>query len=94
MLDMTGKPLQDYSLPVLIWEQEDATTNSRSLRRLVYYAVTASVVSGSGQIFFLDTPREIKKPLFISLLLSRVRRDRKIVIPVASSGIVATAEKW
>ncbi|XP_008482471.2 uncharacterized protein LOC103519163 [Diaphorina citri] len=56
----------------------------------VYYEVIRSIDSKSGQLFFLDAPGGTGKTFLINLLLASVRKDKKIAISVASSGIAAT----
>ena len=44
----------------------------------------------NGMVFFLDAPGGTVKTFVTTLLLSKVRQQRKIALVVASSGIAAT----
>ncbi|GBM12146.1 hypothetical protein AVEN_39482-1 [Araneus ventricosus] len=48
------------------------------------------VESGEGGLFFLDAPGGTGKTFHLNLLLAQIRKDEKIAITVASSGIAAT----
>ncbi|XP_054720603.1 uncharacterized protein LOC129230227 [Uloborus diversus] len=56
----------------------------------VYQKVLNSLESGSGQMFFLDSPGRTGKTFLLSLLLSKVRSNKGIALATASSGIAAT----
>lgn len=55
-----------------------------------YNELIANIDDGLGQLFFLDAPGGTGKTFLLNLLLASVRKDRKIAISVASSGIAAT----
>ncbi|XP_054714667.1 uncharacterized protein LOC129224264 [Uloborus diversus] len=56
----------------------------------VYQKVLNSLESGSGQMFFLDSPGRTGKTFLLNLLLSKVRSNKGIALATASSGIAAT----
>jgi len=53
----------------------------------VYDAVMESVENGLGKLFFLYGPRGIGKTYLYSTIISMLRSEKKIVLPVALSGI-------
>ncbi|XP_054715564.1 uncharacterized protein LOC129225044 [Uloborus diversus] len=56
----------------------------------VYQKILNSLESGTGQIFFLDSPSGTGKTFLLNLLLSKVRSNKGIALATASSGIAAT----
>lgn len=48
------------------------------------------ITSSKGGLFFLDAPGGTGKTFLIKLLLANVRKDQKIALAVASSGIAST----
>ncbi|GFX87565.1 ATP-dependent DNA helicase [Trichonephila clavipes] len=47
-------------------------------------------IDGNGGLFFLDAPGGTGKTFLLNVLLMTVRKDKKIAVSVASSGIAAT----
>ncbi|GBP60481.1 hypothetical protein EVAR_37517_1 [Eumeta japonica] len=56
----------------------------------VYNEIVNSIISNSGQLYFLDAPGGTGKTFLINLLLAKIRSDKNIAIAVAFSGIAAT----
>ncbi|XP_044591497.1 ATP-dependent DNA helicase pif1-like [Cotesia glomerata] len=59
-------------------------------QRKVYNEILNSIISDSGQLYFLDAPGGTGKTFLINLLLAKIRSEKNIAIAVASSGIAAT----
>jgi len=59
-------------------------------QRTAYEAIINSVTNSSGTFFFLDAPGGTGKTFVLNLALATVRRQKKIALAVASSGIAAT----
>jgi hypothetical protein len=59
-------------------------------QRAAYTAITAKLTSGKGGIAFLDAPGGTGNTFLLNLLLAFVRKEKKIALAVASSGIAAT----
>lgn len=59
-------------------------------QKSVYERILRSVSQQDGGIFFLDAPGGTGKTFLTRLLLAEVRRQEKIALAVASSGIAAT----
>jgi ATP-dependent DNA helicase PIF1 len=57
---------------------------------VAFNRIVEVVEKEEGGLIFLDAPGGTGKTFLINLLLSKVRSERKIAIPVASSGIAAT----
>jgi ATP-dependent DNA helicase PIF1 len=69
------------------------TTNEPLLvpdQRAAYNAILGQIKEKAGGIIFLDAPGGTGKTFVINLLLAKIRKDSKIAIAVASSGIAAT----
>lgn len=58
-------------------------------QKKVYEAVINSVYNKSGKIFFLYGPGGTGKTFVYNTIINKLRSEKKIVIPVASSGIAA-----
>lgn len=58
-------------------------------QKQVYENVLSSV-NGQAKLFFLDAPGGTGKTFLINSLLAKVRKDSKIGLATASSGIAAT----
>uniref|UniRef100_A0A1J3HC41 ATP-dependent DNA helicase n=1 Tax=Noccaea caerulescens TaxID=107243 RepID=A0A1J3HC41_NOCCA len=58
-------------------------------QRKVYDAVIESVENGLGELFFLYGPGGTGKTYLYNTIISKLRSEKKIVLPVASSGIAA-----
>ncbi|GBP40400.1 ATP-dependent DNA helicase pif1 [Eumeta japonica] len=56
----------------------------------VYNEILNSIMSNSGQLYFLDAPGGTGKTFLINLLLAKIRSEKNIAVVVASSGIAAT----
>ncbi|GFW18248.1 ATP-dependent DNA helicase [Trichonephila clavipes] len=56
----------------------------------VFHQVLRKIDSSNGGLFFLDAPGGTRKTFLLNLLLMSVRKDKKIAVAVASSGIAAT----
>ncbi|KFM74272.1 hypothetical protein X975_04208, partial [Stegodyphus mimosarum] len=56
----------------------------------VFHQVLRKIESGNSTLFFLDAPGVTGKTFLLNLLLMSIRKDQKIAVVVASSGIVAT----
>ncbi|XP_049316937.1 uncharacterized protein LOC125779708 [Bactrocera dorsalis] len=56
----------------------------------VFMQVLRKINFSSGGLFFLDAPGGTAKTFLLNLLLISVRKDQKITVAVAESGIVAT----
>lgn len=56
----------------------------------VYEAVMDSVINCKGKLFFLYGPGGTGKTYVYRTLISKLRSEKRIVLPVASSGIAAT----
>ena len=56
----------------------------------VFHQVLSKTESGNGALFLLDVPGETGKTLLLIVLLMSARKDQKIAVAVASSGIAAT----
>lgn len=59
-------------------------------QRSVYNRILLSVNSGQGKLFFLDAPGGTGKTFLINILLAALRKEKRIALAVASSGIAAT----
>ncbi|CAF1021035.1 unnamed protein product [Adineta steineri] len=59
-------------------------------QRAAYNAILDLIKKKAGGIKFLDAPGGTGKTFVINLLLAKIRKDSKIAIAVASSGIAAT----
>jgi hypothetical protein len=59
-------------------------------QRAAYNAILDQIKREAGGIIFLDAPGGTGKTFVINLLLAKIRKDSKIAIAVASSGIAAT----
>lgn len=59
-------------------------------QKKVYNAILNSIMSDSGQLYFLDAPGGTGKTFLINLLLAKIWSEENIAIAVASSGIAAT----
>ncbi|XP_071577583.1 ATP-dependent DNA helicase pif1-like [Temnothorax nylanderi] len=59
-------------------------------QKMVYDEIINSVEDHKGNIYFIDAPGGTGKTFVISLILAKVRSQKKIAIAVASSGIAAT----
>ncbi|CAH2102670.1 unnamed protein product [Euphydryas editha] len=57
-------------------------------QKKVYDEILNSIISDSGQLYFLDAPGGTN--FLINLLLAKIRSEKNIAIAVASSGIAAT----
>jgi len=56
----------------------------------IYEAILSKVNANEGGIIFIDAPGGTGKTFLINLLLAKVRKDGKVAVAVASSGIAAT----
>ena len=73
-------------------EKEEHSKRFSSLnvqQRKVYDAVMESVENGLGKLFFLYGPGGTGKTYLYNTIISKLRSEKKIVLPVASSGIAA-----
>ncbi|XP_071573939.1 uncharacterized protein [Temnothorax nylanderi] len=59
-------------------------------QKMVYDEIINSVEDNKGNIYFIDAPGGTGKTFVISLILAKVRSQKKLAIAVASSGIAAT----
>jgi hypothetical protein len=59
-------------------------------QRAAYLAITDLLSKGDGGIVFLDAPGGTGKTFLLNLLLAQVRKEKRIALAVASSGIAAT----
>jgi PIF1-like helicase/Helitron helicase-like domain at N-terminus len=59
-------------------------------QRAAYNAILGQIKEKAGGIIFLDAPGGTGKTFVINLLLAKIRKESKIAIAVASSGIAAT----
>jgi hypothetical protein len=59
-------------------------------QREAYNAILKLIDANQGGIVFLDAPGGTGKTFLINLLLAKVRKQKKIALAVASSGIAAT----
>jgi len=59
-------------------------------QRAAYNAILDQIKREAGGIIFLDAPGGTGKTFVINLLLAKIRKESKIAIAVASSGIAAT----
>lgn len=59
-------------------------------QRAAYNAILGQIKENAGGIIFLDAPGGTGKTFVINLLLAKIRKESKIAIAVASSGIAAT----
>ncbi|XP_044582994.1 uncharacterized protein LOC123264012 [Cotesia glomerata] len=59
-------------------------------QKKVYNEILNSIISDSGQLYFLDAPGGTGKTFLINLLLAKIRSEKNIAIAVASSGVAAT----
>lgn len=81
-LNYDTKALQEYidqMIPRLIPEQKQ-----------IFNTILQRVKKEEGGLFFLDAPGGTGKTFLLNLLLAEIRKDRKIALAVASSGIAAT----
>ncbi|GBM37039.1 hypothetical protein AVEN_129972-1 [Araneus ventricosus] len=59
-------------------------------QKTIFDNVLKQVESGEGGSYFLDAPGGTGKTFILNLLLAQIRKDKKVAIAVASSGIAAT----
>lgn len=59
-------------------------------QRIAYDRLIQAVNSGSGGIYFLDSPGGTGKTFLITLLLAKIRSQNEVALALASSGIAAT----
>ncbi|XP_071653280.1 ATP-dependent DNA helicase pif1-like, partial [Temnothorax longispinosus] len=59
-------------------------------QKMVYDEIINNVEDNKGNIYFIDAPRGTGKTFVISLILAKVKSQKKIAIAVASSGIATT----
>ncbi|XP_055584901.1 uncharacterized protein LOC129737764 [Uranotaenia lowii] len=64
--------------------------NMNEEQRAVYDTIMSAILEQSGGFFFLDAPGGTGKTFLISLILARLRSERKIALAIASTGIAAT----
>ncbi|KAG7537158.1 Helitron helicase-like domain [Arabidopsis suecica] len=73
-------------------EKEEHEKHYRLLnseQRTVYDAVLDSVANNLGKLFFLNGPGGTGKTFVYKTLIAKLRSSKQVVLPVASSGIVA-----
>lgn len=59
-------------------------------QRRAYNEILSKVESNQGGMVFLDAPGGTGKTFLINLILAKMRKERKVALAVASSGIAAT----
>ncbi|EOA28676.1 hypothetical protein CARUB_v10024900mg [Capsella rubella] len=85
--------LQDETSYNILKEEKDYRRLIQTLnddQKKVYDAVIDSIEHQKGKLFFLNGPGGTGKTYVYKTIISRLRSQRKIVLPVASSGIAAT----
>lgn len=67
------------NVPKLVEQQKNA-----------YDTIMQAVNNETGGMYFLDAPGGTGKTFLLQLILASIRKDNKIVLALASSGIAAT----
>ncbi|GFX58691.1 ATP-dependent DNA helicase [Trichonephila clavipes] len=80
----------DYDFIALQHQMAELVPQLLPEQNHVFHQVLRTIDSGNGGIFFLDAPGGTGKTFLLNLLLMSVRKDTKIAVAVASSGIAAT----
>ncbi|CAN6868674.1 unnamed protein product [Brassica oleracea] len=78
-----------YDLEQQQSEHDNLYVGMNSEQRTIYDAVLESVEKKTGKLFFVYGPGGTGKTYLYRTLISKLRSEKKIVIPVASSGIAA-----
>ncbi|XP_026470309.1 uncharacterized protein LOC113374496 [Ctenocephalides felis] len=81
---------QQYDIETLTKLVCTAIPKLNDHQRIIYDDLIQAVNSGSGGIFFLDSPGGTRKTFLISLLLAKIRSQNDVALALASSGIAAT----
>ncbi|GJX36237.1 ATP-dependent DNA helicase PIF1-like protein [Tanacetum coccineum] len=104
--DLTTEQIQNYCLMEIQDLEARAFDMNQSMiqhqqlypqlnpeQRLIYEEVVDSVHNKKGQFHFVYGPGGIGKTFLYKIIISRLRSEVKIVLAVASSGLL-TADKW
>ncbi|CAL9219694.1 unnamed protein product, partial [Arabidopsis halleri] len=89
---MKNSMLQDETCYIIQSQEEEFCRLIQTLnheQKKVYDAVLDSIDNQKGKLFFLNGPGGTGKTYVYRTIISRLRSQRKIVLPVASSGIAA-----
>ncbi|GBO33218.1 hypothetical protein AVEN_153320-1 [Araneus ventricosus] len=80
----------DYNTELLQQRLNELVSRLNPKQKTIFDNVLKQVESGEGGLFFLDAPGGTGKTFLLNLLLAQIRKDKKVAIAVASSGIAAT----
>lgn len=69
---------------------EELFSQLNSKQQKVYASVIDSITNSKGKVFFLYGPGETGKTYVYITIISKLRSERAIVLPFATSGIAAT----
>ncbi|XP_010497251.1 PREDICTED: uncharacterized protein LOC104774316, partial [Camelina sativa] len=78
-----------YNVPKELADHNSLFATLNKEQREVYDAVIESVIEKKGKLFFVYGPGGTGKTFLYKTIISRLRSEKKIVLPVASSGIAA-----
>ncbi|XP_061385321.1 uncharacterized protein LOC133320740 [Danaus plexippus] len=84
--------IKELSYDIALLDAQVSETEPRLLpeQKNIYNKILQRVELDKGGLFFLDAPGGTGKTFLLNLLLAKIRKDRKVALAVASSGIAAT----
>lgn len=80
----------DYDIVALEQQLAEYVPRLNPEQKIVFDNVILNIESKKGGLFFLDAPGGTGKTYLLNLLLAQVRKNKRIALAVASSGIAAT----
>lgn len=80
---------RSYDIQTMIAEHQQLHSTLNRDQTVVYNSIIESVHNKSGKFFFVHGSGGCGKTFLWRTIISKLRSERKIVLPVASSGIAA-----